>query len=158
MEDFVTFKSLSELDDSRIDAVSSALFEAFRDDFKRMGVSKESARSFVSQSFQAHNGILSAWEGENLVATSGYSLSGDAYFVSNVWTSPDHRGKGVAKKMVEAAEDEIKSRGVFVARVWCDRSLSRMYESMGYSPETRDHRVSRNHVVDVLSKKLAPPS
>lgn len=149
----VLARSLSDVDAPELFSISEALLAAFPDDFRRMGVSPESAHSFVTQSFRAHNGMLSLWIDGELAATSGYSLSGTAYFVTNVWTAEEFRGLGIARFMVSEAEKEIASKGATEARLWCDRSLSRAYETMGYEPETRDHRVSRDHVVDVLVKK-----
>jgi ribosomal protein S18 acetylase RimI-like enzyme len=147
-------RSLDDLDDDRRRLISAALLEVFPDDFRRMSVASSSAHSFVTQTFRAHNGILSLWIDGKLVATAGYSLSGTAYFVSNVWTRPNCRGLGVAKKMVAEVEEEIRGKISKIARVWCAEGLSKFYESIGYSVETRGHRVSRDYFVDVLAKTL----
>jgi ribosomal protein S18 acetylase RimI-like enzyme len=149
-------RSLEDIDEEMKISLSYALLDAFPGDFKRMGVSPNSAHSFVTQSFRAHNGMLSLWHRGSLVATAGYSMSGGTYFVTNVYTNKRFRGMGVARHMVSEAEKEIKAKGCEVSRVWCTRDLSRAYESMGYSPEMRDYRVSRDYYVDVLSKNLSP--
>jgi ribosomal protein S18 acetylase RimI-like enzyme len=58
---------------------------------------------------------------------------GDWLEIQLVWVRPDHRGRGLARRLVELAEAEARARGCHNA--WLDSSTFQapgMYEKLGY--------------------------
>ena len=136
------------------DEVAQVLLDTFADDFARQGVVPERARSFLAQNFQAHNGLLTGWEEDDLVAIAGYVRTMNKYYVCNVWTHPLHRGKGLARDTIGAVEETLRSKHhqkhVYL---WCDKSLVDFYSKMGYARKMQT-QMARDKFVEVMTKAL----
>lgn len=134
--------------------VARVLLDTFADDFARQGVDPERARSFLVQNFQAHNGLLTGWEADELVAIAGYVRTMDRYYVCNVWTHPLHRKRGLARDMIGAVEEALRSsHHQKHAHLWCDKSLVDFYSKMGYSRKMQT-QMARDKFVEVMTKAL----
>ena len=95
----------------------------------------------IRPSFAGENVILVVREAEEVVAMCwcaiwdpGTGLEGE---VAEVFVSPPHRGKGLARDLLRAAVDLFRRRNVTFACVWTtpdnDAAL-RLYRSAGFSP------------------------
>lgn len=74
------------------------------------------------------------------VVTNRDYFSGEAHaYVEDLAISPDARGKGVARALMQAAEDWTREQGHHRIRlaVWYQNERARgLYEHLGYQPET----------------------
>lgn len=68
----------------------------------------------------------------------GHNLSGRAAHIMNMYTSPEHRGKGLATKLVDKVVNEARERGC--EKVWLTASaMGRpVYERYGFQNQDRD--------------------
>jgi ribosomal protein S18 acetylase RimI-like enzyme len=134
--------------------VAQALFGAFEDDFRRRGVSEGGACAFLDQNFRAHNDLLTFWDGDRLASTAAYTFS-DKCYVCNVWTAPELRGRGWARRAVHAAERALAERHApRHVYLWCEKDLVGLYAALGYRTKTSGFQVGRDKFVEVMAKKL----
>lgn len=147
-------ETYNDLPAEKREVVAAGLQEAFGEDFERQGVSEDRVAFFLSQNFQAHNALLTAWDGDALVGTAGYVLMGTDVFLCNVWTNPERRRSGVAREMVAAAEIAAREyHHVRSVKLWCEKSLIEFYTKMGYAWKEQS-RVSRDKFVEIMKKKF----
>lgn len=59
-------------------------------------------------------------------------VTGEYAYLHGVFTLPEHRGKGIAKKIVDLLMEEIKSRGYQVVNLQASKYGRGMYEKMGF--------------------------
>ena len=147
-------ENYNDIPTEKRDIVAAELHKEFGEDFERQGVSEGRVAFFLAQNFQAHNALLTVWEGDTLLGTAGYVLMGTDVFVVNVWSNPDRRREGIARAMVLEAETAAKeyhhTRSI---KLWCEKHLVEMYEKLGYTWREQS-RVSRDKFVQILQKKL----
>lgn len=156
MEAKTTVVAFADLaDEARRERVADALREAFGRDFERQGVAGDRVAFFLAQNFQAHNALLTLWEGDDLLATAAYVKSGDDLFLCNVLALPAHRGRGHARRMVREAERAAAAAHGSRAplRLWCSKPLVPFYEALGYA-WTQRSRIARDEFVEVMAKRL----
>ena len=55
-------------------------------------------------------------------------------YISNMWVDAAHRRKGIGRKLVEAAVEEAKARGVTWMMLHATDEGRGLYESMGWKP------------------------
>lgn len=61
------------------------------------------------------------------------NLNGIETYILNMYTSPEHRGRGISRKLLESCIEECKNIGV--KRVWLHASEDgkRLYQKMGFT-------------------------
>ena len=76
------------------------------------------------------------------------SVSAGASFatIEDFYISPDARGRGAGRALIEAVEERCRARGVSYVEVQTDKEAAPFYEACGYEPETE---------VRVLSQSIA---
>jgi GNAT superfamily N-acetyltransferase len=92
------------------------------------------------------DGSFISWVMENdgeLIATSGvcfydlppnYSnLTGRTAYITNMYTKPDYRNKGIAAELLNTVIGEAKSRGYKVIRLHASAQGKSIYEKAGFS-------------------------
>lgn len=82
--------------------------------------------------------------GETVVAGAGLMLLGwppraDSLqtlrgYVLNVYTEPEHRGRGLARALVGQALEHCRERGVRTVALHASEAGRRVYEGLGFSP------------------------
>ncbi len=60
--------------------------------------------------------------------------------IGNVFTAPEQRGRGLAKRCIEACLAEARSRGYPLAMLWSDQGA--LYERLGFQPCGVERRIS----------------
>jgi len=58
-------------------------------------------------------------------------------FMHNVYTVPDQRMRGIARRLVKAALDYAREKGIRRIRLFTSDDARWMYESMGFGPHDR---------------------
>ena len=57
-------------------------------------------------------------------------------FISHLLTHPDHRGKGVAAKLLQAADELVASMRFTEVRLWCASAMTDFYTRRGWELDT----------------------
>ena len=83
-----------------------------------------------------------AYDGDTLAATSGINfymtppspknLIGKTAYISNIYTKPDYRGKGIATRLFEMTLAEAKKRGCGKATLIASDMGRSIYEKQGF--------------------------
>ncbi len=78
------------------------------------------------------------------------SVSAGASFASieDLYVSPDARGRGAGRALIEAVEERCRSRGVSYVEVQTDDEAAPFYEACGYESETGVRMLSRSVAFD----------
>ena len=96
--------------------------------------------------------VYSANDGNKQVAyltALPQSSEGDGPFIKGVYVSPEHRRRGLSKKLFSLIEEDHKGQTLRLrARPYKDKSTSKedlmkIYESFGYSPYDEDGRMKK---------------
>jgi ribosomal protein S18 acetylase RimI-like enzyme len=127
---------------------------AFGASFEEESVKED---SFFQDSIK-NNAIFGAFMGLTLVGCVGVlQHKGDRYKhrgkVFGVYTAPSARGKGICKRLMEAAINYSKGKMLWLEiHVWTENPVAmKLYASLGfktYAVELRSLRVSDDHYVD----------
>lgn len=83
-----------------------------------------------------HAQFVAIREGRPVGMVAAYQESAQAAYVYSLWLEPEARGRGLARRLVAAAVDWARRRGVRTAtlRVAPDNAAARMvYESLGFT-------------------------
>lgn len=70
-----------------------------------------------------------------IVACGGYAHHGQAIELKHVYVDASARRRGIARRLVERAEREARSRGCRLVELWSDSRFEgahRFYEGLGY--------------------------
>ncbi len=59
-------------------------------------------------------------------------IYGDSGIIAGVFTQPQFRGQGLAKKCVDGLLDELHNKGVKIAYLWCNEDKVNFYEKSGF--------------------------
>ena len=86
-----------------------------------------------------------AFDGSTLIATSGLSFlqhppcttnpTGKVAYISNMYTKPEYRGKGIATVLFDKTVEEAKRRGYIKLRLTTTDMGRPIYEKYGFIPE-----------------------
>lgn len=81
--------------------------------------------------------VAAAWERWNFLddCFPDYDDWDNSWFPESVYTEPQHRGKGLAAKVLQAVLDEGKAQGCPKSLITCavgNNGAKRLYESLGY--------------------------
>jgi GNAT superfamily N-acetyltransferase len=57
-------------------------------------------------------------------------------YILNVFVDPRHRGKGIARALMQRAQDEGRARGITFVTLHATPAGRRLYENMGWKPTT----------------------
>ena len=78
------------------------------------------------------------------------NVSAGASFASieDLYLSPDARGRGAGRALIEAVEERCRARGVSYVEVQTDDEAAPFYEACGYESETGVRMLSRSVAFD----------
>ena len=119
------------------------LVEQYRDFYQQQPNSQTS--SFLLERLKNNESVIFvAQVDENLVGFTQCYPSFSTVSVSTVWllndlfVDPNHRGKGIASKLMQAAEEAAKSAGA--SRIWLrtahtNEPAQKLYESRGWKQD-----------------------
>ena len=55
-------------------------------------------------------------------------------YLFNVYTEPEFRGRGLARRMTETLLEEARNRGVGIAELHASKDAEKLYRAMGFEP------------------------
>ncbi len=78
------------------------------------------------------------------------NLSAGASFASieDLYVSPDARGRGAGRALLEAVEERCRARDVSYIEAQTDEEVAAFYEACGYEPETGVRVLSQSVALD----------
>jgi ribosomal protein S18 acetylase RimI-like enzyme len=99
------------------------------------------------------------------MAFSGDALAGlieiiphtDYYLIENVAVAPEMQGRGLGKILMQRAEDEARSRGLSLIRLYTNAKFAsniELYQRLGYDVERLED--FRGRQITHMMKRLAP--
>jgi len=156
------------------DALTDLAEAAYVEDYARMGrdaraeVERERrleaivrlARIFVPRLRDVNRGLLYEWKGAivSAVMFSGPGLAGSHWTIDTVATHPDHQRRGLARRLLEAVQDEIVRRGgsLCTLKVREDNAPAyALYRSSGFSHFDTTLHMKREEPVAAVEASLA---
>ena len=114
------------------------LAEALRDEVEERGAHNGAARpdTPLAEAIRRDSDTLVAYVGQNAVGMGALRLSGpEVAEVKRMYVVPDHRGAGVAKRILEELEQRARERGLRALRLDTNARLTEanaMYRAAGY--------------------------
>lgn len=121
--------------------------------FRDMDYGDEAGRTRMAGTFRDRlRTWLATGEVAGVVASSGESVAGAALiqfrealpspltpqavraYLFNVYTEPEFRGRGLARRMTEALLDVARSRGIGMVELHASKDAEKLYRSMGFEP------------------------
>ena len=68
--------------------------------------------------------------------------------IEDLYISPDARGRGAGRTLIEAVEERCRARGVSYVEVQTDEEAAPFYQACGYEPETGVRVLSQSVAFD----------
>ena len=118
------------------------------------GANRETVEDVIEAMNQG--GAILAWEGSEAVGSARYRLEPDFLYVGRVSVLPAHRGKGIAKALMQYMEEVARRRGRNELQVAVRMSLPsnvRLYQGLGYEIfNTAPHPKGPDVVADLVKR------
>jgi GNAT superfamily N-acetyltransferase len=144
------------------DPAARPLLDGLAGDYARIygGRTDGELASRAVEDFVPPRGVfLLAVNGEETLGCGGIApLSDDAAEVKRMWTSPTHRRRGLARRLLEALEHEAHSLGYRVVRLQTgarSHAALTLYETAGYRRIAPFGRYSAEPLAVAFEKRLA---
>jgi GNAT superfamily N-acetyltransferase len=144
------------------DPAARPLLDQLADDYARLygGRTDGELASRAVEDFLPPRGMfLLAVNGEETVGCGGVvPLAADAAEVKRMWTSPAHRRRGLARRLLEALEREAHALGYRVLRLQTgarSEAALTLYETAGYHRIAPFGRYSAEPLAVAFEKRLA---
>jgi GNAT superfamily N-acetyltransferase len=86
--------------------------------------------------FAEANGTVVAGSGLLLIEWPPHLIGRSSHrgYILNIYTHPDHRRKGLAKRLTQAAVDWCRANGIEIVFLHASEQGRPVYESMGFKP------------------------
>lgn len=81
--------------------------------------------------------FFGAWDGDEIIAMGAVKFFADYGEIKRVYVPERHRGKGLAKKIMDVLETELSARGILWAKLETgplQPEALGLYERLGYEP------------------------
>jgi ribosomal protein S18 acetylase RimI-like enzyme len=141
MSDTVVLRTAVACDAGSLAATIAAAFEQFRGRLvPESGALRETAASIASELAAGAGAIIAEQGGEALGCVMIRPVEGDLYF-GRLAVIPSARGRGIARRLVEAVEAEAARRGLAGVRLGVRIVLTenhRFFTTLGYLETSRE--------------------
>ena len=138
--------------------IASCVKAAYEHYIVRMGKPPGPMLDDYDEVVKSHHVTVAEHEGEIVGALVLISLE-DGVLLDNVAVLPTFQGKGLGKRLMQLAEDEVKSRGYSEIQLYTHEKMTEnitMYTNMGYVEVSR--RVVNGYDRVYMSKQLGASS
>ncbi|MET9020689.1 GNAT family N-acetyltransferase [Actinopolymorpha sp. NPDC004070] len=161
MSDSVVLRTAGAGDASVLAAIITAAFEQYRGRLiPESGAFRETTES-ISRELAAGTGAIIAEQGEDAVGCVMIKpADGDLYF-GRLAVTPSARGRGIARRLVKAVENEAARRGLAGVRLGVRIVLTenqRLFTSLGYVETSREAHPGFDHPTSISMRKVLSPS
>ncbi len=156
MSDTVILRAATAADAPGIAAAIAAAFEQYRGKLRpESGAFRETADGIAAE--LAHDsGAIVAERNNRIVGCVMLKLmEGDLYF-GRLSVLPEARGVGLARRLVEAIEDEARRRDLAGVRLGVRVALTdnqRLFQSLGYQEVSREAHEGFDHPTSINMRK-----
>jgi ribosomal protein S18 acetylase RimI-like enzyme len=156
MSDTLVLRAAVAADAALIAGTIAAAFEQYRGKLEpESGAFRETSEGIAAEVARGSGAILAERNGKVVGCVMLKLLEGDLYF-GRLSVLPEARGLGVARRLVEAVEDEARRRGLAGVRLGVRIALTenqRFFRSLGYAEISREAHEGFDHPTSINMRK-----
>ncbi|MFN4018725.1 MAG: GNAT family N-acetyltransferase [Reyranella sp.] len=156
MSDTLVLRAANVDDAASIAAVIAASFAQYRGRLvPESGAFRETAATITAELDRGAGAIVAERNGEMLGCVLVEEKEGDLYF-GRLSVLPSARGRGLARKLIEAVETEARRRGLAGVRLGVRVVLTdnqRLFLALGYSETSREAHPGFDHPTSINMRK-----
>lgn len=156
MSDTLVLRAANVDDAASIAAVIAASFAQYRGRLvPESGAFRETAATIAAELDGGAGAIVAERNGEMLGCVLVEEKEGDLYF-GRLSVLPSARGRGLARKLIEAVETEARRRGLGGVRLGVRVVLTdnqRLFLALGYSETSREAHPGFDHPTSINMRK-----
>jgi predicted N-acetyltransferase YhbS len=160
MSDTVVLRSAVAGDAACITATIAAAFEQYRGRLvPESGAFRETADGISRELATGSDAFIAEQDGEAQGCVMIKPVDRDLYF-GRLAVTPSARGRGIARRLVEAVEDEACRRGLAGVRLGVRIVLTenqRFFSSLGYVETSREAHPGFDHPTSITMRKALSP-
>jgi predicted N-acetyltransferase YhbS len=156
MSDTLILRAATPVDAPAIAATIAAAFEEYRGRLEpESGAFRETAEAIADELVRDSGAIVAERNGQMLGCVMVKLLEGDLYF-GRLSVLPAARGQGIARRLVEAVEDEARRRELLGVRLGVRVVLTenhRLFTSLGYVEFSRESHEGFDYPTSINMRK-----
>jgi len=156
MSDTLILRGATAVDAPTVAATIAAAFEEYRGRLTpESGAFRETAEAIAAELARDCGAILAEQNGEILGCVMVKIVEGDLY-LGRLAVVPAARGRGIARRLVEAVEDEARRRELDGVRLGVRIVLTenhRLFASLGYVEVSREAHEGFDHPTSINMRK-----
>ncbi|MHA6615727.1 GNAT family N-acetyltransferase [Pseudonocardia sp. DLS-67] len=159
MGDSVVVRAAAAGDAAPLAATISVAFAQYRDRLEpESGAFRETADTISRDLAAGAGAILAEQDGEPLGCVMIKPVEGDLY-LGRLAVVPSARGRGIARRLVRAVEEEAAQRGLTGVRLGVRIVLTenqRLFAALGYVETSREAHPGFDHPTSITMRKSLP--
>ena len=156
MSDTLILRAATPVDAPAIAATIAAAFEEYRGRLEpESGAFRETAEAIAEELVRDSGAIVAERNGQMLGCVMVKLLEGDLYF-GRLSVLPAARGQGIARRLVEAVEDEARRRELLGVRLGVRVVLTenqQLFTSLGYVEYSREAHEGFDYPTSIKDRK-----
>ncbi|CAN5888019.1 hypothetical protein BH11PSE3_BH11PSE3_26970 [soil metagenome] len=156
MSDSLILRAATATDAAAIAATIAAAFEQYRGRLTpESGALRETTDAIADELAREAGAILAEQNGEILGCVMVKIVEGDLYF-SRLAVHPTARGRGIARRLIDAVEDEARRRELPGVRLGVRIVLTenqQLFASLGYVEVSREAHEGFDHPTSINMRK-----
>lgn len=156
MSDSLILRAATAVDADAIAATIAASFEQYRGRLNpESGAFRETAEAIAKELAVDSGAILAEQKGKVLGCVMIRIVEGDLYF-GRLAVMPTARGRGIARRLIDAVEDEARRRDLAGVRLGVRIVLTenqRLFASLGYVEISREAHEGFDHPTSINMRK-----
>jgi predicted N-acetyltransferase YhbS len=156
MSDTLLLRAATAADAAAIAATIAASFEQYRGKLEpESGAFRETAEAIAAELTRESGAIVAERNGRMIACVMVQLMEDDLYF-GRLSVVPEARGEGIARRLVEAVEDEARRRELAGVRLGVRIVLvenQTLFSSMGYVEISREAHEGFDHPTSINMRK-----
>jgi ribosomal protein S18 acetylase RimI-like enzyme len=156
MSDTLILRAATAADAAAIAATIAAAFEEYRGRLQpESGAFRETAEGIAAELARESGAIVAERNGQMLGCVMVKFEEGDLYF-GRLSVVPAARGQGIARRLIEAVEDEARRRELPGVRLGVRIVLTenqRLFDALGYVETSREAHEGFDHPTSINMRK-----
>ena len=156
MSDHLVLRAATAADATALARTIAAAFEQYRGKLRpESGAFRETADTIAAELARDSGAIVAERNGAVVGCVMVTLMDGDLYF-GRLAVLPSERGHGIARRLVEAVEDEARRRGLAGVRLGVRIVLTdnqRFFASLGYAEYSREAHEGFDHPTSINMRK-----
>ena len=156
MSDTLVLRAATVADAAALAATIAASFEQYRGKLvPESSAFRETEAAIVRQLGEGAGAFIAERNGRPLACVMTEPMEGDLYF-GRLAVLPQARGLGLAKRLIQAVEDEARARGLPGVRLGVRIALpqnQRLFASLGYREISREAHPGFDHPTSINMRK-----